>query len=63
MKFFFMVFKFVLVFVMAFFVTINVNGLCDPVKRLSFCRWLSGFNFDVICLQQLHCVSEDEVKS
>lgn len=55
--------KFVFVFVMALFVTINVNGLRDPVKRLSFCCWLSGFNFDVVCLQELHCVSEDEVKS
>lgn len=55
----FMVAKFVVVFVMALVVTINVNGLCDPVKRLSFCDWLSGFNFDIVCLQELHCISED----
>ena len=24
---------------------------------------MSGFNFDVVCLQELHCVSEEEVKS
>lgn len=41
----------------------NVNGLRDPAKRLSFCHWLTGFNFDVVCLQELHCVSVDEVKS
>lgn len=48
--------KFVFVFVMALFVTINVNRLRDPVKRLSLCRWLFGFNFDVVCLQEFHCV-------
>ena len=48
---------------MALFVTLNVNGLRDPAKRSSFCYWLSGFNFDVVCLQELHCTSEDEVKS
>ena len=55
--------NFVVVFVMALFVTLNVNGLRDPAKRLSFCHWLSGFNFDIVCLQELHCISEDEVKS
>ena len=58
-----MVGHFVLVFVMAVFVTININGVRDSVKRLSFCHWLSSFSFDVVCLQELHCVSEDEVKS
>ena len=38
-------------FVMVLFITINVNGLRDPAKRLSFCHWLSGFHFDVVCLQ------------
>lgn len=51
------------VIVMVVSVTINVNGLRDPAKRLSFCHWLTGFNFDVVCLQELHCVSVDEVKS
>lgn len=60
---FFMASKFVFFFVMVLFVTSNVNGLRDPLKRLSFCHWLSGFKFDVVCLQELHCVSEDEVKS
>jgi len=58
---FFMVVKFV--FVMVLFLTINVNGLRDPLKRLSFCHWLSGPKADVVSLQELHCVSEDEVKS
>lgn len=48
---------------MVLFLTSNVNGLRDPLKRLSFCHWLSGFKFDVVCLQELHCVSEDKVKS
>lgn len=60
---FFMASKFVFFFVMVLFVTSNVNGLRDPLKRLSFCHWLSGLKFDVVCLQELHCVSEDEVKS
>ena len=55
--------KFFLFVVMASFVTINVNGLRDPAKRLSFCHWLSGYHFDVICLQETHCVSDAEVKS
>ena len=52
--------KFVLV--MALFLTVNVNGLRDPLKRLTFGHWLSGLSADVVCLQELHCVSEDEVK-
>ena len=56
-----MVAKFV--FVMVLFLTVNVNGLQDPLKRLSFCHWLSGLRADVVCLQELHCVSEDEVES
>lgn len=58
---FLMVAKFV--FVMVLFHTINVNGLRDPLKRLSFCHWLSGLKSDAVCLQELHCVSEDEVRS
>ena len=54
---------FFFVLVMALFVTVNVNGLRDSAKKLSFCHWLSGFNFDVVCLQELHCLSEDEVRS
>ena len=54
---------FVSVFVMVLFVTINVNGLRDPAKRLSFCHWLCRLNSDVVCLQELHCVSENEVKT
>ena len=48
---------------MAFFITINVNGLRDPVKRSSFCHWLSCLGPDVVCIQELHCVSEVEVGS
>ena len=54
MIFLFAVGKFVLV--MALFITINVDGLRDPAKRLSFSHWLSGYHFDVVCLQELHCV-------
>ena len=53
----------VLFFVTAFFITINVNGLRDPVKRSSFCHWLSCLSPDVVCIQELHCVSEVEVGS
>ena len=50
------------VFVMDCFVSDNVNGLRDPVKRSSFCFWLGNLSADVICLQELHCVSDSEVK-
>ena len=42
---------------MAFFLTINVNGLCDHNKRLSFLHWLSHLAVDFVCLQETHVSS------
>lgn len=54
--------KFLFLF-MVCFLSVNVNGLRDPGKRLFFCHWLSSRGADVICLQELHCTSVAEVKS
>ena len=37
---------------MASFLTINVNGLRDHNKRLSFLHWLSHLAVDFVCLQE-----------
>lgn len=42
---------------MATFVSLNVNGLRDPNKRLSFLQWLSHSAADFVCLQEVHAVS------
>ena len=42
---------------MATFVSLNVNGLRDPNKRLSFLQWLSHSATDFVCLQEVHAVS------
>ena len=39
---------------MAFFLTINVNGLHDHNKRLSFLHWLSHLAANFVCLQETH---------
>ena len=44
-------------------VTINANGLRDIYKRYSFLFWLSRFNFDIVCLQEVHVLSSDECVS
>ena len=45
---------------MARFLTLNVNGLLDPNKRMSFIQWLTGVSADFICLQETHVTSESE---
>ena len=42
---------------MATFVSLNVNGLRDSNKRLSFLQWLSHSAADFVCLQEVHAVS------
>lgn len=46
-------------------VSININGLRDPVKRSGFLMWLrhSPSPFDVVCIQETHCVSASECES
>lgn len=45
---------------MASFLTINVNGLRDRNKRLSFLQWLSHLAVDFVCLQETHVSSCSE---
>ena len=42
---------------MATFVTINVNGLRDHNKRLSFSHWPTHLAADFVCLQETHVSS------
>ena len=44
-------------------ITVNVNGLRDRDKRAGFMQWLRSLPSpaDVVCLQECHCVSVDEV--
>ena len=37
--------------------TINVNGLRDSNKRMSFLQWLGHLSVDFVCLQELHVSS------
>jgi len=48
---------------MASFLTINVNGLRDHNKRLSFLQWLSHLAVDFVCLQETHVSSCSECDS
>lgn len=45
------------------FITVNVNGLRDPNKRMSFLQWLSRLSADVVCLQEIHVFSCAEADS
>lgn len=45
---------------MASFLTINVNGLRDHNKRLSFLQWLSHLAVDFVCLQETRVSSCSE---
>lgn len=44
-------------------ISVNVNGLRDRDKRAGFVQWLCSLPSpaDVVCLQECHCVSVDEV--
>ena len=44
-------------------ISVNVNGLRDRDKRAGFVQWLRSLPspVDVVCLQECHCVSVDEV--
>lgn len=55
--FLFYVLFFLLLLVMATFVSLNANGLRDSNKRLSFLQWLSHSAADFVCLQEVHAVS------
>ena len=48
---------------MARFLTLNVNGLRDQNKRLSFLHWLALQSVDFACLQETHVSSMSECSS
>ena len=48
---------------MVVFLTVNVNGLRDPNKRMSFLQWLSHLSADFVCLQETHISSCTEAAS
>ena len=39
--------------------TINVNGMRDNMKSDLVFNWLVGKKFNLICLQETHCVNND----
>ena len=43
--------------------SVNVNGLRDGDKRLGFLQWLSHLSPWVVCLQDTHTVSNDDLLS
>ena len=47
------------------FLTLNVNGLRNPLKRSSLLLWLAAVtpSLDLICLQETHSTSEAELQS
>ena len=59
-----MAFSLLFCFIMAFTViSVNVIGLRDGDKRLGFLQWLSHLSPSVVCLQETHAVSNDDLLS
>ena len=48
---------------MAYFLTVNVNGLRDHNKCMSLLQWLSHLAVDFVCLQETHVSSCSECDS
>ena len=44
-------------------ISVNINGLRDADKRLSFLQWLSHLSPSVVCLQETHAISLTELSS
>lgn len=44
-------------------VTLNVNGLRDANKRLSFLQWLSHLSAGIVCLQETHAAFASEAET
>ena len=44
-------------------ISVDVNGLTDGDKRLGFLQWLSHLSPLVVCLQETHAVSNDDLLS
>ena len=48
---------------MSTFLCLNVRGIRDAKKRLSFLQWLSHLSADFVCLQEVHGKSIEEANS
>ena len=42
------------------FLSLNVRGIRDAIKRMSLMQWLSHHRLDIVCLQETHAVSASE---
>ena len=63
-QFFVMGFSLLFCFILALTViSVNVNGLRDGDKRLGFLQWLPHLSPLVVCLQETHAVSNDDLLS
>ena len=40
--------------------TLNINGLREENKRMSFIQWLLWLNVDILCLQETYIASRKE---
>ena len=45
------------------FLTLNVNGIRDPIKRAGLLQWLSHLSCDFVCLQETHVTDAAEATS
>ena len=45
------------------FLTLNVNGIGDPIKRAGLLKWLSHLSCDFVCLQETHVIDAAEATS
>ena len=45
--------------------SLNCNGICDQPKMVGLVQWLRSpsATFDVVCLQETHCISSAECAS
>ena len=44
-------------------ISININGLRDADKRISFLQWLSHLSPSFVCLQECHAISAEELSA
>lgn len=43
--------------------TLNVNGICDPIKHAGLLQWLGHLSCDFVCLQETHLTDAAEATS
>ena len=44
-------------------ITLNINGLNDPIKRTALIDWLKCMKADIVCLQETHAPSHSSIQS